>query len=520
MRTLGIAALATAGSVGASRGVYELLAAQARIARRVIPQPTTWPFNGDGLYHPGHAEPERWRPGMEADFELMIFGDSTAAGLGASSAKELPGVLLARGLAEESGKTVRLSTKAIVGATSKGLWSQIEAMQITGGKPDLSVILVGGNDITSLNGMSSSARRLGQAVQVLVDSGSEVVVGTCPDLGIIRPVPQPLRSVMRAWSLRLAALQAGQARAAGGVPVRMAKYMTSEFLARPEHFFSADQFHPHSAGYELAAAILLPPALIALGVWSEEQAAAADRASEHEAEEFLDQAQLEDELIREHRVFEPGAVPEKEVRFPDEEGAALAEGAATSADAAVAEPDAGAKSTELEHDNTGAVVQQLMWRLVHVLRPGDKSAESEHSADDSPFDSDVFAHERAVYLDPPEEEGTSAVMSGDAEAGEPLDARTAVAHHQPGDGERAESGHGHSETRSAAARFFRLSRFRPPALPRIRPGGAGADNTATATENGQENDEDMRVADDAPDAQDSPVTHETESAGGIERTDE
>ena len=38
------------------------------------------------------------------------------------------GVLIARGLAEESGQRVRLSTKAIVGATSKGLSGQIDAL--------------------------------------------------------------------------------------------------------------------------------------------------------------------------------------------------------------------------------------------------------------------------------------------------------------------------------------------------------------------------------------------------------
>lgn len=470
LRTLGIAAAATVGGVGASRGVYELLAAQARIARRVIPKPTTWPFNGDGLYHPGSPGPERWRPGMHADYEVMIFGDSTAAGLGASSREELPGVLIAKGLAEESGRSVRLSTKAIVGATSKSLWSQIEAMQITGGKPDLSIILVGGNDITALNGIGESARRVGQAVQVLVDSGSRVVVGTCPDLGIIRPVPQPLRSVMRAWSLRLAAMQAAQTRAAGGVPVSMAKYMTSEFLSRPDHFFAADQFHPNSAGYELAAAILLPPALISLGVWSEDRAEEADSVAEAEARE--EGITLDAPLrIRERRVFEEGAIPEVPV---DIEGGAPADAAE---DAAVSGPSAaraGAESGEKAsgekgsgaeaHANNGAVVQQLMWRLVHVLRPGDTSSASEHRAGDSPFESDVFAHERAVYLDDPDERGTSDVTTGPSSS--------------PGrDGrEKAEAKGG--EARSAAARFFRLSRFRPPALPRLRGGDAGGDSAS------------------------------------------
>lgn len=262
-------ALVAVGTVGAYRGAYEVLAQQARIARRVIPKPSGPPFEGDGLYRPGAELPEPWRPGMDADIHMMVFGDSLAAGLGADSASELPGVLLARGLAEESGLTVRLSVKAIVGATSKGLPGQVEAMQIAQGDPDISVILIGGNDITARNAIGPSARRVGDAVRALRTGGSQVVVGTCPDLGIIKPVPQPLRSVMATLSRRLAAAQAVQVRRAGGVPVSLAETLAPEFHRRGESLFSPDRFHPNSAGYELAAGLLLPAVCVALGVWDE-----------------------------------------------------------------------------------------------------------------------------------------------------------------------------------------------------------------------------------------------------------
>ncbi|EFV91722.1 hypothetical protein ES5_09545 [Dietzia cinnamea P4] len=262
-------ALAAVGTVGAYRGAYEVLAQQARIARRVIPKPTSRPYDGDGLYRPGAASPDPWRPGMTCDVHMMIFGDSLAAGLGADSPDELPGVLLARGLAEEAGWDVRLSIKAIVGATSKGLAGQVEAMQVAHGRPDISVILIGGNDITSRNAIGPSARRVGEAVQALRDGGSHVVVGTCPDLGIIKPVPQPLRSVMATLSRRLAAAQAVQVRRAGGVPVSLAETLAPEFHRRGESLFSPDRFHPNSAGYELAAGLLLPAVCVALGVWDE-----------------------------------------------------------------------------------------------------------------------------------------------------------------------------------------------------------------------------------------------------------
>lgn len=272
------AALVAVGTAGVYRGALGLLTQQAKIARTIIPKPTAPPYAGDGLYRPGAVTPEPWRPGMECDVHMMVFGDSLAAGLGADSVHELPGVLLSRGLAEESGWNVRLSIKAIVGATSKGLPGQVEAMQIAQGRPDISVILIGGNDITARNAIGPSARRLGEAVTALVDGGSHVVVGTCPDLGIIKPVPQPLRSVMSTLSRRLATAQAAHVRKAGGVAVSLAETLAPEFHRRGESLFSPDRFHPNSAGYELAAGLLLPSVCVALGVWDE---LPEDRVGDH-----------------------------------------------------------------------------------------------------------------------------------------------------------------------------------------------------------------------------------------------
>jgi len=202
---------------------------------------------------------------MPFDLHLMIFGDSTAAGYGCASGDELPGVLIARGLAEESCKRVRLSTKAIVGATSKGLSGQIDAMFVAGPPPDAAVIMIGANDITKPNGVGPSARRVGRAVRRLRGSGAVVVVGTCPDFGVIRTIPQPLRWVARSRGLRLARAQASAVRSGGGVPVPFSDLLAPHFRKMPEVLFSPDMFHPSAAGYALAASQLLPALGKALG---------------------------------------------------------------------------------------------------------------------------------------------------------------------------------------------------------------------------------------------------------------
>jgi len=265
-RSTAVAAAATLASTGSAYvGARTFLSGQAEQARRVIPKAWDTPPRADGVYTPGGGPVERWHRGVPFDLHLMVFGDSTATGYGARNAEEVPGVMIARSLAEVSGRRIRLSTKAIVGATSKGLSGQIDAMFVAGPPPDGAVIMIGANDITKLHGIGPSARRLGAAVRRLRASGAVVVVGTCPDFGVITAIPQPLRTVARTRGLRLARAQAAAVRTSGGLPVPLADLMTTNFRRAPELMFSSDMFHPSGAGYALAANQLLPALCNALG---------------------------------------------------------------------------------------------------------------------------------------------------------------------------------------------------------------------------------------------------------------
>ena len=112
------AALAVAGLLASTGtavvGARNLLTIQADRARSVIPKSRDVPPRADGVYLPEGGPPLRWTRGTHVDLHLMIFGDSTATGYGCRSADEVPGVRIARGLAQESGKRIRLSTKSIV----------------------------------------------------------------------------------------------------------------------------------------------------------------------------------------------------------------------------------------------------------------------------------------------------------------------------------------------------------------------------------------------------------------------
>jgi lysophospholipase L1-like esterase len=262
-------ALATAGALASTGTAYlgarNLLVGQASHARTVIPKAWDVPPRADGVYAPGGGPVQRWHRTVPVDLHLMIFGDSTATGYGCMTAEEVPGVRIARGLAERLGLAVRLSTKAIVGATSKGVCSQVDAMFVAGPPPDVAVMMLGANDVTALNGISQSAQRLALAVRKLRARSAVVVVGTCPDLGVITAIPQPLRSLAHARTSQLARAQTAAVKAAGGVPVPLAQMLAPKFRAAPAIMFSPDGFHPSAAAYALAADALLGALCDALG---------------------------------------------------------------------------------------------------------------------------------------------------------------------------------------------------------------------------------------------------------------
>ncbi len=265
--------LATAGALASSGtlylGVRNLLAEQADLARQTIPRACEIPPRADGVYAAGRVSGEatvqRFQRGMDVDLHLMIFGDSTAAGYGCLQAAEVPGALIARALAERTGKRIRLSTKAIVGATSKGLAGQVDAMFVAGPPPDAAVIMIGANDVTALNGVAGSAQRLRAAVKRLCSSGAVVVVGTCPDFAAVSAIPQPLRWVAHTRARQLARAQTQAVRAAGGIAVPFADFRAPEFRNAPELLFAQDQYHPSAAGYALAASQVIPALCAALG---------------------------------------------------------------------------------------------------------------------------------------------------------------------------------------------------------------------------------------------------------------
>lgn len=276
--------LAAAGLAGVA-----VLRAEAEIARRVIGDGPGVSQDDNGTYGAGVGEPLR----------LLVLGDSTASGVGAASPRETIGATVAIGVAALTGKPVHLRNASRSGATSQALPAQAERGLELMPDAQVALVMIGSNDVKERLDEAEAVRCLSQAVATLRDAGVEVVVGTCPDLGTIRPVPQPLRWLAQRWSRDLAAAQTVAVVEGGGRTVSLGDLLGPDFHTLHEELFSPDRFHPSSAGYARAAAVMLPSVCDALGLVTTQSGRVPDRHRNETVQPLPSAA--------EHAVADPGS---------------------------------------------------------------------------------------------------------------------------------------------------------------------------------------------------------------------
>ena len=197
---------------------------------------------------------------------FLVLGDSLAFGTGAASPSATLGARLARALTD-AGHAVDLQVVAVPGATSLDLAAQLQRA----GDPDLALLVVGANDLTHQVPPDRAAVALGAAVRELRGRGTGVLVVPTPDLSAVAWVPPAFRVVVAGICDQLRARQTLAAEAAGAVVAPVAPELSARFAADPS-LFSADRFHPSSAGYALVAEALTSP-LVALAGTRQDDAA-------------------------------------------------------------------------------------------------------------------------------------------------------------------------------------------------------------------------------------------------------
>jgi lysophospholipase L1-like esterase len=197
---------------------------------------------------------------------FLVLGDSLAFGTGATSSTHTLGARLTHAL-QDAGHTVELHVVAVPGATSLDLAAQVRRAPAA----DVALLVVGANDLTRQVPPAQAATALGAAVRELRDRGTEVLVVPTPDLSSVAWVPPAFRAVVAGICDQLRAQQTHAAGAAGAVVAPVTPELSRRFAAEPA-LFSADRFHPSSAGYALVADALAPQLVELADRWAEDAA--------------------------------------------------------------------------------------------------------------------------------------------------------------------------------------------------------------------------------------------------------
>jgi acyl-CoA thioesterase I len=181
---------------------------------------------------------------------VVWLGDSTAAGVGASSSAGALPSQVADGLAAPE-----VAVLAISGARVADVLAD-QVPKVAALRPNLVLISVGANDTIHLTGRGAFRHSYEKVVRAL-PAGVPVVLLGVPDMGAIPRFAQPLRAVS-GWRGRNVDTEVRRVAAGtGAVYADIAGPTGPPFRRHPDRYFAADDFHPSDAGYGLWADAVL-----------------------------------------------------------------------------------------------------------------------------------------------------------------------------------------------------------------------------------------------------------------------
>jgi lysophospholipase L1-like esterase len=198
----------------------------------------------------------------ETAVELAAFGDAAMAGVGVHHVDDSLPVQLAQRVADATGRRVHVVGYALSGArTIDVLTQQLPGVRHT---PNVSVLMVGTNDVTGVTPPARLARSARALLDALVSLGAPVVMSSLPHFRAMRLVPHPLMEAVLVYGAVVGAVHRNAAAMRPLVHlVDVGAAVGPEFV-NDEGTMSADLFHPSAAGYGRIADALLPAVLSVL----------------------------------------------------------------------------------------------------------------------------------------------------------------------------------------------------------------------------------------------------------------
>jgi lysophospholipase L1-like esterase len=217
------------------------------------------PYDLDGLLE---AEGDHDEP-----LSIVWLGDSLASGVGAATPDATFPRKSAALYAALQERSVHITCLATPGARAADVLArQVPAGLTHLGPASVAVLLVGANDVGSLNRPRRFRRQYGAILDALVGSGATVVAVGLPDMGAATVMAQPLRAIA-GWAGHRADRDVRRMAAQRG-----AHYIDINCAPPPEEkppvYLAADNWHPNDVTYHFWAdrlASFLSP-LLAAGI--------------------------------------------------------------------------------------------------------------------------------------------------------------------------------------------------------------------------------------------------------------
>lgn len=183
------------------------------------------------------------RPVDAARVRLLIVGDSTAVGTGASSPEKSLAGLLAQAY-----PGLHIENRGRDGATLAEVPHQLEADDT---RFDIVLVLAGGNDVIRLRDLDNTASHLDRIAQLAKARADTVVLMPAGNVGNAPFFFPPVSWWMASRSRELHALVRAAAQRQGVGYVRLFKERADDPFAQHPELNAKDGLHPSDGGYEV-----------------------------------------------------------------------------------------------------------------------------------------------------------------------------------------------------------------------------------------------------------------------------
>ena len=238
VRHIGRATLLGAGALATTLAAEVVAARRHRFLSAAEP-----PLEISGTVGPEDGEP----------LTLVVLGDSSVAGVGADAAEDT----LTYGVAKALSDQYRVSLHALGVSGSRLNHVVVDQLpQVEGLDPDIVLVCVGTNDVTHGTTLREARRQLRLLVAGLAEvaPNARVIVSGLPPAETAVAFHRPLRDLLGLRALLFTRLYRAELTPHGISVFDIAKLTKSAFHGTRE-MFSADLFHPSSAGYAFLGTI-------------------------------------------------------------------------------------------------------------------------------------------------------------------------------------------------------------------------------------------------------------------------